>query len=469
VWVAEGIYYIYQTALHNSVQLRTGVHVFGGFSGTETSRDQRNWTDHMTTLDGHRNADSSERVEHVVLCEDEGLIDGFIITGGSNSCDHVYSGGGGMYNAAGSRPVVRNTIFRNNKVECGTGGGMYNGENSISTLINCAFDNNESEAGGGLFVTGGAVLRAESCVFQDNLAWSGGGAVMTRGTQNVFIQCRFITNTAYNSMGSAINSHENVTHEPGDDGSTIEIVVNPILEVDGCLFKANNYENTSSDTTGVVSLRQTQTTIRNSGFVNNTITGSGAAVSSTGTEGTLDISNSYFYGNTASTESNNDTIRGGAVNCVENQQVTLTNCTIVNNEVTAENSDNASGGGVYSVDSPLTITNCIIRDNIPGQVNSNNPDATRITYSNVSGISIYPVQDRNIDQPVYFAGDADFHLLPHDPNDESVRNPCIDAGNGDTAPASDFDGNPRVDDPQTTNTGSGTPGYVDIGAFEYQP
>jgi hypothetical protein len=92
VWVAEGTYYIYQTALHNTVRLRTGVHVFGGFSGTETYRDQRDWTDHATTLDGHKNAGSSERVEHVVLCEQEGLIDGFVITGGYNQCDDVYRG-----------------------------------------------------------------------------------------------------------------------------------------------------------------------------------------------------------------------------------------------------------------------------------------------------------------------------------------------------------------------------------------
>jgi hypothetical protein len=52
---------------------------------------------------------------------------------------------------------------------------------------------------------------------------------------------------------------------------------------------------------------------------------------------------------------------------------------------------------------------------------------------------------------------------------KTTRNPCIDAGNGDVAPATDFDGNPRVDDPQTPNNGSGTPGYVDMGAFEYQP
>jgi predicted outer membrane repeat protein len=457
VWVAEGIYYIYQTARHNSVQLRTGVYIFGGFSGTETHRDQRNWTEHMTILDGHKNADSSERVEHVVLCEDEGLVDGFIITRGSSSCDDVYNGGGGMYNAAGSRPVVRNTIFRNNTVECGTGGGMYNDENSISTIINCAFDNNESEAGGGLFVAGGAVLRAESCVFQDNLSWSGGGAVMTTGTQTVFIQCQFISNTG--NTGGAIYSSKQTE-----------------LEVDGCLFSNNSYNAELGMPYGGGALRllQTHATIKNSGFVNNKYIYPidsqpyGAAVNSTGPEGTLDIVNSYFYGNLTDFQ-NEATIPGSAINSIDNQRLTLINCTIFQNQFINENPDNAIGGGLYSGNTPVTITNCIIRDNIPGQVSSSNPDATIITYSNVAGISIYPVQNHNIDQPVYFAGDADLHLLPHDPNDESVRNPCIDAGNGDVAPGTDFDGNPRVDDPQTANTGSGAPGYADMGAFEYQP
>jgi hypothetical protein len=87
----------------------------------------------------------------------------------------------------------------------------------------------------------------------------------------------------------------------------------------------------------------------------------------------------------------------------------------------------------------------------------------------VTGISINTVQNHNIDHKVYFAGDTDLHLFGHNPDDETERNPCIDAANGDDAPVTDFDGNPRVDDPQTTNTGSGSPGYVDMGAFEYQP
>jgi len=33
----------------------------------------------------------------------------------------------------------------------------------------------------------------------------------------------------------------------------------------------------------------------------------------------------------------------------------------------------------------------------------------------------------------------------------------------------DIEGNARVDDTVTANTGVGTPQYVDIGAYEYQP
>jgi hypothetical protein len=47
--------------------------------------------------------------------------------------------------------------------------------------------------------------------------------------------------------------------------------------------------------------------------------------------------------------------------------------------------------------------------------------------------------------------------------------PCIDAADGDAAPASDIGGNPRVDVPETPNTGTGDPDYADIGAHEHQP
>jgi hypothetical protein len=50
----------------------------------------------------------------------------------------------------------------------------------------------------------------------------------------------------------------------------------------------------------------------------------------------------------------------------------------------------------------------------------------------------------------------------------SASSPCIDAANGTTAPATDIEGNPRVDHLSKPNTGLGAP-WADMGAYEYQP
>jgi parallel beta-helix repeat protein len=61
------------------------------------------------------------------------------------------------------------------------------------------------------------------------------------------------------------------------------------------------------------------------------------------------------------------------------------------------------------------------------------------------------------------AAAADFHLL--------AGSPAIDSANSGAAaePGTDFDGNARVDDPATPNTGIGPIAYGDRGAFEFQP
>src|ERR671934_5322 len=57
----------------------------------------------------------------------------------------------------------------------------------------------------------------------------------------------------------------------------------------------------------------------------------------------------------------------------------------------------------------------------------------------------------------------DFHLL--------AGSPAIDSANAAASgePAADLDGNARVDDPATPNTGAGSPPYADRGAYELQP
>ncbi|MBN1123496.1 MAG: right-handed parallel beta-helix repeat-containing protein, partial [Sedimentisphaerales bacterium] len=46
--------------------------------------------------------------------------------------------------------------------------------------------------------------------------------------------------------------------------------------------------------------------------------------------------------------------------------------------------------------------------------------------------------------------------------------PCVDSANGSVASSVDYLGNTRFDDPARTDTGTGSPTYVDIGAYECQ-
>ena len=61
------------------------------------------------------------------------------------------------------------------------------------------------------------------------------------------------------------------------------------------------------------------------------------------------------------------------------------------------------------------------------------------------------------------AAGGDFHL--------TAGSPAIDSGNASLSdePASDIEGNPRVDDPATLNTGVGVRDFDDRGAYEFQP
>jgi hypothetical protein len=83
-------------------------------------------------------------------------------------------------------------------------------------------------------------------------------------------------------------------------------------------------------------------------------------------------------------------------------------------------------------------------------------------YSNVGGDTTLAGEGNIRADPRFEnAAGGDFHLL--------AGSPCIDAGYGIGIPEFDFEGDPRIDDPWTPNTGGGTITYCDIGADEYRP
>lgn len=201
VWVAEGTYYTFGSSSDDTVQLRPGVHLYGGFDGTESSLEGRDWESHRTVLEGHDSAGGTSRVTNVVTGSNDAVIDGFVITGGNAAGDGV---GGGMRNYR-SATLVRNCTFTGNSAGYG-GGGMGNIE-SDPTIVSCTFTNNTTQRfGGGLLIMQASEPVVENCIFHANSSLRDGGALYVNYSTPTITNCTFADNTATNS-GGGLHGH----------------------------------------------------------------------------------------------------------------------------------------------------------------------------------------------------------------------------------------------------------------------
>lgn len=164
VWVALGVYK--PTDGYNreiSFKLKSGVKLYGGFSGVETELEQRNWERFKTTLSGNiglanDDTDNSYTILYIEQSSNECIVDGFMFTGGraDNSDPYVspYSNeksGGAIYAMAEGSvvyPTVRNCNFENNYAR-EFGGAVYlftgEGKDEMLPVENCWFVNNRAE------------------------------------------------------------------------------------------------------------------------------------------------------------------------------------------------------------------------------------------------------------------------------------------------------------------------------------
>ena len=239
IWVAKGVYDEPRFSMLHSPPVNTGSLVldgslYGGFAGTETSRNQRNWRTRVTTIDGSRSRGGS-RAYHVVVCPGFAILDGFTITGGlaqgaidgdsggPDAPDMPWTCGAGLYSES-PYLVVKNCTFRNNeahgrytwsadwrKYVCelpmGRGGALY-ALNGAVMIQDCSFIYNKANDRGGAIYHAGGDLSLRDCVFTQNTAEgylrdeygfgeSGrGGAVCALTATADFRACQFTRNTA---------------------------------------------------------------------------------------------------------------------------------------------------------------------------------------------------------------------------------------------------------------------------------
>ncbi|MEM8611552.1 MAG: DUF4114 domain-containing protein [Cyanobacteria bacterium P01_H01_bin.105] len=169
IWLAQGTYSPGNNPT-DTFTVNQAVQLYGGFDGTEATRNQRDWQANQTIIDG--NGDNNTVVT-AQSTANEALIDGVIIQGGDAVDD-----GGGVYNQGGGKLRLQNTIIRDNQAADDGGGIRNNGELVIinsSVINNTSIGTTTTSGGGGLLNASGASVTIINSTFSGNTARNGGG------------------------------------------------------------------------------------------------------------------------------------------------------------------------------------------------------------------------------------------------------------------------------------------------------
>lgn len=187
IWIAAGTYKPTKRtdpadSRTASFQMKNGVAIYGGFSGTETTLAERDFVTNKTILSGDIGVvgNTSDNSYHVFYhsadlnLNSTAILDGVTITrGNANGTNWTAYYGGGMYNDASS-PKLTNVIISQNTASFG--GGMYNRNQSSPILLNVKFiGNNGGGSGGGMRNIGGSDPEVTNVLFSGNEATYGGG------------------------------------------------------------------------------------------------------------------------------------------------------------------------------------------------------------------------------------------------------------------------------------------------------
>jgi PKD repeat protein len=131
IWLKLGTY-----SLSSRIQVNKAVAIYGGFSGLETDRNQRDWYSNTTTISGN----NSVRIFYISA---DATIDGLTLSNG-RATNH----GGAIYNDNASPNISHCKLLNNN---AGTGGGAIYNQNANPIITNCSFINNNASNGGGIY------------------------------------------------------------------------------------------------------------------------------------------------------------------------------------------------------------------------------------------------------------------------------------------------------------------------------
>lgn len=235
IWVAQGTYVPSKTFTNNipgnnslkTFRVQFNVQVYGGFNGTETALNQRDWKNNPTILSGDVGA--GLKAYNIVRFDGNNnttIFDGFIVQDGrANGTSEQF--GGAIFSTSAS-PIIRNCKFINNNAQQ-HGGAVYISGGATPQVLNCEFSNNTTTQydGGALYINGVTNTIVANCLFNGNTANRYAGAVVIQNTNTSQVNnCTFVNNQrGTGGTGRALFLSASV-------GS-------PVMSVNNCVFYNN--------------------------------------------------------------------------------------------------------------------------------------------------------------------------------------------------------------------------------------
>ena len=522
IWIADGSYSPAMPTSSNSnvtFAIPSGVRVYGGFGGTETSRGQRNPdpTVHETILSG---LDWFNRVVTISSADLETVLDGLTITHGRGAADNAnpstsaWEGAGLFVNASGS-VFVANCSFSFNltgnapgvttaATRGGQGGGVYV-LNSACKFQSCRFLNNACAPGtsnscasgttgpagdggnGGAVSLQGSLASFSDCQFAANSAGAGspavgcatqvgaggaggsGGAVYAANCTSTFSRCSFSTNHAGDGGRGGTNSGPAGPNGIGGSGGAVRIA-GGTASVTSCTFFGNTAGSATPTTAGLGAAGAPG--------------GSGGALHASGAQ--VSLLNSVLAANMAGNggaggidssfvcaRAGGNAGTGGGLALEGGSTASVIACTITQNApgspgpgaptspptCPAPGPAGALGVGGIASDAFVSVADSILWNNSSGQIGA--PGSSVLSSCVQDGA---PGAGNIAVDPLFVSpGSSNYRLAP--------TSPCIDAASNAAIPASlvgDVTGSPRYVGVCGILLDSGPNPAADMGAYEYQ-
>jgi hypothetical protein len=360
IWVAEGTYK--PTKLLNPGDpsplrtayfgLRSGLAIYGGFKGNETSLAARNKNPvtNGTILSGDIGtpnvvADNAYQVVRGDGVSSSAVLDGFTITRGNSNGSSGH--GGGIYLTASS-PTMANLLISNNTASA-NGGGVY----VISP------NNNDPEADYSRPSFTDVTIR-------DNTAARGGGLFIQNASPTL-TRVTFTSNLASSGAGGGIN---NQTLE-ADDAPSIPVLTDVTFNNNTSNGGGGMFNTNSSAVLNRVTFNGNTAKRRGGGMLNEN-------------NGNPVLTNVTFYGNQSTEETGAAPWGGGGMMNVSSSP-TLNNVTFNGNN--SVNGSGTAGGDAMrnAVNSNPVITNSILWGDLNDEITSDGTGTITIAYSVVQG------------------------------------------------------------------------------------